>query len=228
MSAIAANRCPRCGNDNRMDSYACAFCGKRLRIEKIENFSFFKRIEDEWINPVPWYKLILWLLTKPNKAFWSINHKRKTSPGYKILLFNSLLYGLMGLALFSHIIIQDSSFNPLINLFFNFAVFIAFFGFGIIFFLIFGFVLIWLFTKSANVAVDFSRRLETRFGGKDEKVEKYQEAEMSPFSIYKGGTLHQQQAFKYKMMYSAFVPFLVILPVQIILILVGVPNIIKN
>ena len=225
MSAVAANRCPRCGNDNRIDSYVCAFCGKRLRIEKIENFSIFKRIEAEWTNPVPWYKLILWLLIKPNEAFWNINHKRKGSPGFKILLFNSVLYGLMGLALFSHVIIQDLDFNPFISFLFNFAVFIAFFSFGFAFFAIFGFVLIWLFTKGANIAVGFSERLESRFGGKEEEPIKYREAEMSPFSIYKGGTLHQQQAFKYKMMYCAFVPFLIITPVEIIIILVGLPNI---
>ena len=224
MSAVAANRCPRCGNDNRIDSYVCAFCGKRLRIEKIENFSIFKRIEAEWTNPVPWYKLILWLLMKPNEAFWNVNHKRKSSPGFKILLFNSVLYGLMGLTLFSHVIIQD--FNPSISFLFNFAVFLAFFCFGFAYFAIFGFVLIWLFTKGANIAVNFSERLESRFGGKEEEPIKYRESEMSPFSIYKGGTLHQQQAFKYKMMFCAFVPFLIITPVEIIIILVGLPNIV--
>jgi len=225
MPAAAANRCPRCGNDNRIDSYVCAFCGKRLRIEKIENFSFFKRIEDEWTNPVPWYLLILWLLIKPNEAFWNINHKRKSSPGYKILLFNSILYGLMGLALFSHVHIQNLTPFDFISFFFNIAVFFAFFGFGFAFFSIFGFVLIWLFSKGANVTVDFSERLENRFGAKQEEQIKYREAEMSPFSIYKGGTLHQQQAFKFKMMFSAFVPFLIIIPFQIIIILIGIPNV---
>jgi len=226
MSTTVANRCPRCGNDNRIDSYVCAFCGKRLRIEKIESFSIFKRIEDEWTNPVPWYILILWLFIKPNEAFWNINHKRKSSPGYKILLFNSLIYGLMGLALFSHVNVQNI--NPLgfISFYYNFAVFLAFFGFGFAFYAIFGFVLIWLFTKGANVAVDFSERIESRFGGKEEEGVKYREAEMSPFSIYKGGTLNQQQAFKFKMMFSAFAPLLIITPIQIIIILVGLPNIV--
>jgi hypothetical protein len=71
MSTNVANRCPRCGNDNRIDSYVCAFCGKRLRIEKIENFSIFKRIEDEWTNPVPWYLLILRLFVK---SYYSIQY----------------------------------------------------------------------------------------------------------------------------------------------------------
>lgn len=226
MSAIAANRCPRCGNDNRIDSYVCAFCGKRLRVERIENFSIFKRIEAEWTNPVPWYTIILWLFTKPNQAFWNINHKRKSAPGYKILLFNSLLYGLLGLSYISHVTIGDVPTFSFLGFLLGIGIFIAFFAFGFIYLFLLGFVLIWLFSKGANVAVDFSSRLESRFGKEEgEGLEKYQEAEMSPFSIYKGGTLHQQQANKYKMMFSAFAPFLIILPIQILISLVGLPNI---
>jgi hypothetical protein len=132
----------------------------------------------------------------------------------------------MGLALFTHISILNINPFDFINFFYNIAVFIAFFGFGFAFYAIFGFVLIWLFTKGANVAVDFSERLENRFGGKEEEGVKYREAEMSPFSIYKGGTLNQQQSFKFKMMFSAFVPFLIIIPIQIIIILVGLPNVV--
>jgi len=51
MSTQSYTRCPRCGNENRSGSYACSFCGKRLRIERIENISIFKRIDSEWITP---------------------------------------------------------------------------------------------------------------------------------------------------------------------------------
>ena len=156
-------RCPRCGNDNRIDSFVCAFCGKRLRIERIENFSIFKRIEEDFTSPARWYVTILWLFTKPNRAFWNINHKRKNAPGKKILLFNALLYGLMGLAFFSHISI--TSIPPLTfgRFFIDLAAFIAFFAFGFLYYLIFAFVLIWIFSRGANIAVDFSERLEARF-----------------------------------------------------------------
>jgi hypothetical protein len=204
----------------------CAFCGKRLKSERIENFSIFKRIEVEFISPAPWYITILWLFTKPNRAFWNINHKRKSAPGYKILLFNSLIYGLMGLAFFSHINIQTIPLFSLGRVFIDLAAFIAFFAFGFMFYFLFGFILIWFFSKGANVAVDFSERLEARFGEKKEGKEKYSQAEMSPFSIYKGGTLHQQQASKLNMMLCAFAPYLLINSIEILIILIGFPNII--
>lgn len=223
MSTNVSNRCPRCGNYNRIDSFVCAFCGKRLRSERIEKFSIFKRIEEEFISPAPWYFTILWLFTKPNRAFWNINHKRKDSPGFLILLFNSLIYGLMGLAFFSHINIQGI--DLLDRFFIDLAAFIAFFAFGFMFYFIFGLILIWFFIKGANFAVDFSERLEARFGEKKEGKEKYSQAEMSPFSIYKGGTLHQQQASKIKMMLCAFAPYLLINGIEILIILILIPNI---
>jgi len=171
-------RCPRCGNDNRLDSFVCAFCGKRLRIERIENFSIFKRIEEDFTSPARWYVTILWLFTKPNRAFWSINHKRKDAPGFKILLFNALLYGLMGLAFFSHINITSIPPLTLGRFFIDLAAFIAFFAFGFLYYLIFTLILIWIFSRGANIAVDFSERLEARFGDKDDETEKYSEADI--------------------------------------------------
>jgi hypothetical protein len=218
-------RCPRCGNDNRLDSFVCAFCGKRLRIERIENYSIFKRIEEDFTSPARWYVTILWLFTKPNRAFWSINHKRKAAPGMKILLFNALLYGLMGLAFFSHINI--TSIPPLTfgRFLIDLAAFIAFFAFGFLFYFIFALILIWIFSKGANIAVDFSERIEARFGDKEDETEKYSEAEMSVFSIYKGGTLHQEQASKFNMMLNAFAPYLLITAIEILIILIGLPTI---
>jgi len=223
MVATALNRCPRCGNDNREDSYVCAFCGKRLRFERIENFGIFKRIEAEWQSPDKWYIQLLWLFIKPNKAFWSINHRRKKAPGYYILIFNSLLFGLMGLAFFSHFRINSTA-----SFLYSMSIFVAFFLFGFVYYFLFGFVLIWLFTKGANYAVNFSERLESRFGGIEDEKEKYNEAEMSPFSIYKGGTLHQQQAHKSKMMFCAFAPFLLTNLIQSLIVLVAFPTVPLN
>ena len=61
-TVAAFQRCPRCGNENTADSFACNFCGFRLKIEKIETVRFFRRYEAEWINPYPWYLKILYLL----------------------------------------------------------------------------------------------------------------------------------------------------------------------
>ena len=219
MSAQAYQRCPRCGNENRGDSYVCSFCGKRLKIEAIENVLFFKRIETEWINPATWYLKILWLLISPNKAFWDINHKRSKAPGHLILLFNALMYGLVGLALVSHF----PSPYPNFSFFFNFTAFMLFFLLGLFFSYFFGTLLIWLFIKGANYAVGFSEKLEARFGATSQK-ETYKEAEMSPFSIYKGGTLSQTQSHKFKMMYCALSPFLVINLIDILIILIAFPT----
>jgi hypothetical protein len=219
MSAQSYNRCPRCGNENRGGSYACSFCGKRLRIERIENISIFKRIETEWSNPAPWYLKIVWLFIKPNKAFWDINHKRSKAPGHLIILFNALIYGLMGLSYMSHFIITD----PFLLFLYNISTFLTFFLMGLGISYIFGTLLLWLFIKGANSAVGFSKILESRFGG-DIQKETYHEAEMSPFSIYKGGTLQQQKSNKFKMMYCAFTPFLLINLIETLIILVGFPT----
>ena len=220
MSAQSYNRCPRCGNENRGGSYACSFCGKRLRIERIESISIFKRIESEWSTPAPWYLKIMWLFIRPNKAFWDINHKRNKAPGHLIILFNALIYGLMGLSYLSHFVIP----NQFIAFLYNLSTFLTFFLMGLVFNYIFGTILIWLFIRGANSAVGFSKILETRFGA-DSQKETYREAEMSPFSIYKGGTLHQQASKKYKMMYCAFTPFLLINLIETLIILVGFPTV---
>jgi len=225
MSATAANRCPRCGNDNRIDSFVCAFCGKRLRVERIENFSIFKRIEEDFTSPARWYVIILWLFTKPNRAFWNINHKRKNAPGFRIMLFNALLCGLMYLVFSSRINILTIPPLSLNRFYIDLAFFLTFFAYGFATYLLSGVLLIWIFSRGANIAVDFSERLESRFGKDAEEKEKYSEAEMSPFSIYKGGTLHQQQAKKYKMMLCAFAPYLLITVVKILIILIGMPSI---
>lgn len=226
----AFQRCPRCGNENRLDSYVCAFCGKRLRIERIENIAFFKRIEDEaWTKPLPWYMKIAYLFVRPNYAMWDINHRRKDAPGFLILLFNAILYGLMGLAFFSHFQITSISGYPIsplsVWLFsYNLSIFLAFFAFGLVFHFIYFAILVWLFSKGANYAVDFSERLEARFGADAE--DKYSQKEISPFSIYKGGTLLQKQkSNKFKMMMCAFTPFLLINTIKILIILVAFPTV---
>ncbi|MHA1235996.1 MAG: hypothetical protein ACTSQL_13065, partial [Promethearchaeota archaeon] len=150
---------------------------------------------------------------------------RKDAPGLKILLFNALLYGLMGLAFFSHVNITSIPSLTLMRFFIDLAAFIAFFAFGFLFYLIFAFILIWVFSKGANIAVDFSERLESRFGDKDDESEKYSESEMSVFSIYKGGTVHQQQASKFNMMLTAFAPYLLIIAIETLIILIGLPTI---
>jgi hypothetical protein len=222
-------RCPRCGNENPADSFSCNFCGKRLRIEKIENLRFFRRIEEEWTNPNPWYLNIYYLFKDPPKAFFDINHKRNQAPGYLILLINTLLWGLMGLAYLSHfrfVSIDDEPINPSSILLFPYGLgmFLTFLLFGFIFQLIFYIVLILLFTIGANYAVGFSRKLEERFG--KEKEEKYKQSEMSPFSIYKSGVLLQkQEAYKYKMLMCAFAPFLLINTIKIFIILAAFPTV---
>jgi len=220
----AFQRCPRCGNENTADSFACNFCGFRLKIERIETVRYFRRYEAEWVNPFPWYLKILYLFINVPRAFWDINHKRSKAPGGLILLFSSLLYGVMGLAFFSHFSFPGIEVFSLYQFVFSLSFFISFFIFGIISQLIFFAILIWLFTKGANYAVGFSQRLETRFGGLKETQEKYKEAEISPFSIYKGGTMLQLEAsHKFKMMLCAFSPFILVNAIKALIALVGFP-----
>jgi len=224
--SIAIQRCPRCGNENRADSFACSFCGVRLKIEKIETISFFRRYEAEWTNPYPWYMKIYYLFIQPNRGFWDINHKRSKAPGWLILLLSSLLYGLMGLALFSHFNFTSISTYSPIKAYFTFSFFAAFFIFGLCFQLIFFSILIWLVTKGANYAVGFTERLEDRFGAIGEVRERYKEEEISPFSIYKGGTmLHLEGSHKFRMMLCAFTPFLLINAIKILIVLVAFPTV---
>lgn len=226
-------RCPRCGNENRAEIFSCSFCGKRLRIEKIESLQYFKkifqRIESEWIAPNPWYLNIIYLFIDPSRAFWDINHKRFRAPGYYILFFNSILWGLMGLAFLSHfrfVSVDGDPINPYsASLFpYGLAMFLTFLIFGFLFQAVFYVILIWLFTFGANYAVGFSEKLEDRFG--KERKEKYKESEMSPFSIYKSGTLLQKQAaYKYKMLMCAFAPFLLVNTIKILIILIAFPTV---
>ena len=225
-TVAAFQRCPRCGNENTADSFACNFCGIRLKTEKIENIRFFRRYEAEWTAPYPWFMKIFYLFVNPPKAFFDINHKRSKAPGWLILLFCSLLYGLMGLAFLSHFnFVTLSLFNPLRALY-NLSFFAAFFIFGFMFQLIFFAILIWLFSKGANYAVGFTDKLEKRFGGIKEEKEKYKETEISPFSIYKGGTMLQLEAsYKFKMLLCSFTPFLLINAIKILIVLVAFPTV---
>jgi succinate dehydrogenase hydrophobic anchor subunit len=222
-------RCPRCGNENRADSFQCSFCGKRLKIEKIEKIEIFRRIEKEWTVPNPWYLNLIYLFLKPNVAFHDINHKRSKAPGYKILFLNSLLWGLMGLAFVAHFKFVNNKGEAIdpysISLFpYGMGMFLIFFIFGLLLNTLFYFFLIWLFTLGANYSVGFTEKLEERFAG--EKEEKFKESQISPFSIYKSGTLLQtQQAFKYKMLMCAFAPFLLTNMIRILIILIAFPNV---
>jgi hypothetical protein len=229
MSSYITQRCPRCGNENRKDSYQCSFCGFRLREEKIEEFYLFKRIEREFDAPFPWYMKIYYLLTNPALAFWDINHKRDKSPGLLIYVFSSILYGLIGAAFFFHYqisAIQDTAeIGFTVQFFYGLSFFTAFLLFGFIYQLILFAFLIWIFGRGANLAVNFSERLESRFGELEEEAPKYRKAEMSPFSVYRGGVLQQQASHKFKMLLAAFTPFLIINTIKVFVVLLGLPNI---
>lgn len=229
MSSYITQRCPRCGNENRKDSYQCSFCGFRLREERIEEFNLFKRIEREFTAPLPWYKKIFYLITNPALAFWDINHKRDESPGVLIYIFSSLLYGLIGAAFFSHYQIaainDNAEISSTVQFFYGLSFFSAYLLFGFLYQIILFSFLIWIFGRGANLAVGFSERLESRFGELEEETPKYRKAEMSPFSVYRGGVLQQQTSHKFKMLLAAFTPFLIINTIKIFVVLFGLPNI---
>ncbi|MFX0136438.1 MAG: hypothetical protein ACFFDN_22550, partial [Candidatus Hodarchaeota archaeon] len=109
---------------------------------------------------------------------------------------------------------------------YSLSFFASFFVFGFCFHLIFFAILIWLFTKGANYAIGFTDKLEKRFGAFKEQKEKYRETDVSPFSIYKGGTMLQlEKANKFRMMLCAFTPFLLINAIKILIVLFAYPTI---
>ncbi|MFX0104003.1 MAG: hypothetical protein ACFE75_00745 [Candidatus Hodarchaeota archaeon] len=225
-TVAAFQRCPRCGNENSAESFACNFCGFRLKIERIEKIRFFRRYEAEWAAPYPWYMKIFYLFVNAPKAFHDINHKRSKAPGWIILLLCSLLYSLMGLAFFSHFNFITAPLFSLTHFLYSLSIFGTFFVFGFCFQLIFFAILIWLFSKGANYAVGFTDKLQTRFGSLKEQKEKYKETDVSPFSIYKGGTMLQLEgANKFKMMLCAFTPFLITNTIKILIVLFGFPTV---
>ena len=226
-TVAAFQRCPRCGNENSADSFACNFCGFRLKVERIETIRFFRRYEAEWVAPSPWFKKIFYLFVNAPKAFHDINHKRSKAPGWLIVLFCSLLYGVMGLAFVSHINFgfPSTPSGDLLLFLYNLSFFASFFIFGFCFQSIYFLILIWLFTKGANKAVGFSEKLESRFEGIGEAKKTFKAADISPFSIYKGGTmLRLEGAYKTKMLLCAFTPFLLINAVKALIILIGLPS----
>jgi hypothetical protein len=226
MSTTGTLRCPRCGNENRANYFTCTFCGKRLRTEKIENLPLFRRIEEEWVAPLGFFKTLLFLFINPARAFWDINHFRKKSPGYLILLFNSLAFGLQGLTIFSHVYVEELMSTMRLPILLSLVIFLTFFLFGFVFQLLLYLFLIWLYGKGANYSVNFSERLEQRFGRESTEKQQYKERELSPFSIYKGGTLLQKQkAYKIKMMMCAFTPLLLINILNAVILWIGLPDI---
>jgi hypothetical protein len=231
-TSLATQRCPRCGNEVRSDSYTCAFCGKRLRVELIERTPIFRRIEEEWYAPASFFKKLLYLFINPPRAFWEINHERKNSPGSLIVLFSSIAWGLIGLSIFIHMNFAalfstfPQEFRLLTVFFYTLMIFLFFFLFGYIFQKLFFTLLIWLYTKGANYAVNYSERLEQRFGAGAQEKTDYEERQLSPFSIYRGGTLLQtQKAYRKKMMMSAFAPFLIINLIKALLLTIALPNV---
>jgi hypothetical protein len=83
-----------------------------------------------------------------------------------------------------------------------------------------------LFSKGANYAVGFTDKIETRFSGFKKQKEKFKESDVSPFSIYKGGTILQiEGTYKFKMMLCAFTPFLLINAIKALIVLIAFPNI---
>jgi len=227
-------RCPRCGNSPPSGSYVCTFCGKRLRVERIEKFLFFKRYEAEWSNPESFLTKFYLLIINPAKAFWDINHKRDSAPGIFIILFNSLIYGLFGLALFSHFQIIDINGTPVnpydVTILFGYflSVYIAFLAFGFVYYFLLLIVLSYFFIKGANYSIGFTERLEDRFGkrkDKDKKEKGKLAEEASVFSIYKSGTLLQkQEANKYNMLFCAFTPLIITGFIKVLIILIAIPN----
>jgi len=131
-------RCNRCGNENPPEAYVCAFCGAKLKFEKIERIKYFERPEKRWKRPQGILTRYKQVFTNPSELFWDLRYDEKRRGAIYIFLMNGALVGLLGMILlsktsFSH----DSLADSLMYL----NTFLAFLTFGLLYHaLLFGFL----------------------------------------------------------------------------------------
>src|SRR4030042_2607182 len=92
-------RCNRCGNENPPEPFVCAFCGAKLKIEKIERIKFFERPEKKWKRPQRVLTRYVQVFIKPSELFWDLRYDEKRRGAIYILLMNGALVGLIGMGL---------------------------------------------------------------------------------------------------------------------------------
>ncbi|MHA1340626.1 MAG: TFIIB-type zinc ribbon-containing protein [Promethearchaeota archaeon] len=234
-------RCPSCGNDVSKFDYVCIYCGTVLRMDSLERIPIFKRVEEEWTNPMPRWKRLIYVIINPSRAFWDIIHNRKKIGGNLVYLFSCIAFGLIGAAAFSHIQLPPLSIDPIINswLIFvhGFSVFLQFFLFGLIYYWFFYWIANKFYKWGANLSINLKTRLKIRYGeGKKETEEEEEEeeaegeqklrAQIEAEGKYVGELpeyLTAQKSKKATIMRLAYMPMVIGLLISALVVLIGLP-----
>jgi len=236
-------RCPSCGNDVSKFDYVCIYCDAVLRREPIEKIPIFRRVDEEWSNPMPRWQRFLFVIINPSRAFWDIIHSRKKIGGNLIYLFTALSFGLIGAASFVHIQLPPFSIDPLLNsliqFLHTFSVFFQFFLFGLIYYLIFYAIANKFYKSGANFSINLKTRLKIRYGeGKKKELaaeeeeakegEKKLRAQIEAEGKYVGVLpeyLTAQKSKKATIMRLAYMPIVIGLLISALVVLIGLPTV---
>ncbi|MHA1728771.1 MAG: TFIIB-type zinc ribbon-containing protein [Promethearchaeota archaeon] len=214
-------RCPKCGNEVNKEDFVCIYCSAKLKEETIEKIKLFRRIEDKWTNPESKWKRFQLVFYDPSRAFWDMSHYRQKIGSGKIYSLTALLFGLFGLAIFSHL--KTDLWMPPLSIFFNgLALFMMFFLFGLIYYLVFYLISIKLFSFGANQSINLSKQLKLRYGRGDENKTGSEVEKESP------NHLKTQESKKTSIMLYGFSPMLIGLGISALIAWFGLPNVVIN
>ncbi|MHA1734591.1 MAG: hypothetical protein ACTSU5_21860 [Promethearchaeota archaeon] len=128
-------------------------------IEKIEDVKFFARWEERWKRPMGFWSRWGNIFVNPAKAFWDIRHDENRKSAALVLILNAVLYGLLSLAVVSHVHITSWQgltvpFQAQMFLFLpiNTGLFTSFFLVGLVYYFLFFYFINFLFTRAAVLA----------------------------------------------------------------------------
>ena len=133
----------------------------------------FRRVTDKWFKPERATKRILMILTKPNKAFFDIYHKKEDKGPMLVKLLNALFTGLIGMVLhwknpitlyYGYTLTLQTQYVAFLQ---GFAVFLTFFLFGLVYYSLLFWLYDVLFSVGANISVRLDDILRIRYNVQD-------------------------------------------------------------
>jgi len=219
-------RCVKCGNEVNKEDFVCIYCNARLREEKIEKFSFFRRVTDEkWTAPIKGWQRFYLVFRNPSRAFWDIVHYReKIGSWFKVYFLSAVIYGFYGLAIFTHIRTPGTFFYT--RILHGFSAYLLFFLVGLVYFFLVYNLSIQLFSLGANYSINLKSQINLRYGARKPKKEDEEKSTtmLEAEGIYPAtlpSHLTAQKSKKIAIMLWGFAPFLLALTASVILVFIG-------
>ncbi|TFG18482.1 MAG: hypothetical protein EU530_09235 [Promethearchaeota archaeon] len=223
-------RCVKCGNEVNKEDFVCIYCNARLREEKIEKISYFRRVTDEkWVSPEKGWRRFLLVFTNPSRAFWDIvRYREKIGSWVKVLLLSAVIYGFYGLAIFIHLRTGGIVGQFYLRLLNGLSAYFMFFIFGFLYCFLVYMISIQLFSIGANFSIGLKSQLQLRYGKRKEKKEDEQKSTtmLEAEGIYPTALpshLTAQKSKKIAIMLWGFAPMLLAYAVSTILLFVFLP-----